>query len=151
MLKRRGLQRDVLHLYSFVEKELCRLAELFGIFGSKITASGLPGASGLHVGMALKIVGQTGGHIFSLRHHPDSTGNIFQYLVQQQGIVCATKDDAVYLRVMPQKIAQAFLHEIVGTRTVELVVFDQRHPHGTRLARDHDVGIELLYFQHIGS
>lgn len=63
----------------------------------------------------------------------------------------AAEDNGVDERVLLQEALDVALHEIVGTRTVELVVLHQRYPHRARLSCDDDVGVELGHLELVGA
>ena len=62
----------------------------------------------------------------------------------------ATEDDGVDEGVLCHEFVEGVLHEVVGTGLVELVVFDQRHPHGTGLPHDGGAWVKFLDFKIVG-
>jgi hypothetical protein len=61
--------------------------------------------------------------------------------------VGAAKDDGVNERVLGKKLLEGILDEVIGTRLIELIVFYERHPHGTRLTYNSGTRMEFLYLK----
>src|SRR5574344_126684 len=61
----------------------------------------------------------------------------------------ATQYDGIYLVIFSQQVVDAFLDEIISTRTVKFIVFHQRYPHGAGFTGHNDVWVEFLYLKHI--
>lgn len=132
-----------------MHEDACRLAELVLVLGRHVMTRAVLGAARVDFWMTGQIVFQTFSHILALRNYPYATRSVLQNLVEQQRIVCAAEDYRVNLRVFAHKCVKTFLHEIVGSRRVILVVLYQRHPQRAGYARNADVGIEFLYLKHV--
>ena len=127
-----------------MEEELGGLLELVGVLGGQVVGGGALGAFLLYLGMALQILLKTLGHVLALGDDADSGGEVLQDFGHQQGVVGATEDDGVNLRILAHNLIDALLHEIVGTGGVGFIVLHQRHPEGTGHTADLDVGVQLL-------
>ncbi len=105
----------------------------------------------VHFGVATKIVLKAGGDVLTLGNDGDAAGKVATDFVEKQRIVGASEDDGVDERILGKEFVDGVLDEVIGTRFVELVVLDQRHPHGAGLAHDGAFGIEFLYLQIVGT
>lgn len=104
-----------------------------------------------HVGVAMKIVLQTASDILSLRYHRYTGRNVTVDLVQQYGIVSTTQDDGVYQRIGIKHLFYLTADEVVRTRTIRFIIFNQWDPHGTGDTCDMNIRIQLGYFHIIST
>lgn len=139
----------MVHVNAFVEEGGCRVSEFFFRLCGEVNALAAPRASGIHFGVAVKVVLQAMCYQFSLRNDVDTGRHVLFYLVQKKGIMGASQDDRVYLVVPGQQLVDVFLDEVVGTGCLCLVVLDQRYPHGAGLSRYLDFGEELAYLHDV--
>lgn len=140
------VERDVLHVDHLVHEEGGTLAELIGALGGEVVAGAVLREAIVHVGMAVEIVLEALRHVFALGDDAHAGRRVFHYLVHEERIVRAAEDEGVYFGVGTKYAFNAFLHEIVRSGRVELVVLHERHPHGACLARELDVRPEFAYF-----
>ena len=134
---------------ALIREDARLLAELVLVLRGEVAAGAVLVAGGVDFGMAREVVFQALGHVFALRHYADAARRVLEDFVEQQGVMRAAEDDGVYLRVAQHDGVEAFLHEIVGSGGVVLVVLDEGHPQRAGHARDGDVGPELLYFERV--
>ena len=120
-----------------------------GGFGGEVAAGGTGGEAAAHGGMSVEIVVQTFGDVAALRHEGDAERGVLPDFVHEEGIVGATEDDGVDLRVEPEELVDVFLHEVVGAGVVVLVVFDEGHPHGAGDFGDDGAGVEAFDFDFV--
>ena len=123
-----------------------RLADSRNVLASATTREPL-----IHFGVATKIILKAGGDVLTLGNDGDAAGKVAADFVEKQRVVGASEDDGVDEGILCKKFIDGVLDEVIGTRFVELVVFDQWHPHGAGLAYDGAVGIEFLYLQIVGA
>ena len=71
---------------------------------------------------------------------------MFAYLGEEQGIVGATKYQAVDARVFAHQFVEALFDEVIGTLAIGFIGLYNGSPKGTCLPRDDDVGIEFADF-----
>ena len=134
----------------FVEEGRSRLGKFF--FGFRGIIGALPPscASGIHFGVAAEVVLQAFGHEFTLRDDGDALGHVASDFGQEQGVVCASQYDGVYLLVLLQEGVDILLYKVVGTFALRLAILHERHPHGAGLPAYADVGVELADLHHVG-
>ena len=126
-----------------MEENLGLLLELFGVLGGEIAGGGVLGAALLHLGMAFEVGFKASGDVFALRDDADTSGEVFEDLRHEQGVVGAAEDNGIDLRILAHNLVDAFLDEVVGAWGVGLVVLDEGYPEGTGDASDLDVGVKL--------
>ena len=127
------------------EETDCRGIEFVGILRCEAVQLAASGDVLQHIAMIGEVIAQTLRHVLSLRDDADALRGVLAYLVHQQWLVSARKDEGVNLRVFFQYLIDALLYKIVSAGGVKLEVLHQRHPHGAVLPRDSDVGVEFLY------
>ena len=129
----------------FLEEYLCALLKLIGIFGSEVLTGGTVRKFLSQGRVAVKIVGQTLGHIFALWNEAHAGFDILLYLGQQDWVVGATQNDGVDGRILGHEFVNALLDEIIGTGAVGFVVLYKGHPERAGHAADTDVGKKFGY------
>ena len=118
----RLFQCDAIDLYLFVKKDGGVLAEDLYRLGGKETTSSTFGAQGIHLGMAVHVVGKAATHIVTLHDDFDMLGGITAYLVVEDGIVCTSEDECVNLIVLGQQIVDMAADEVVSAFALCLAI-----------------------------
>lgn len=116
------------HLYAFGQEYPRVFLEFLLVLGSKVPYRSAFRAAVVHVGMAVEIVFQAFGHIFSLRYNADAFRNVLFDFRYQDGVVCASEYNRVDTWVETKNVVNAFLDEVIGTGPVGLVVLNNRYP-----------------------
>ena len=126
-------QRNATDLYVVIEEDGCVLAEDIDRFGSEETAIAALGTEAIHFWMACHVVGKAASHIVALHDDVDVRGSELAYLIVEDRIVGASKDDSVYFIVLAQLVVNMATNEIVRAFALGLSILYHRHPNGASL------------------
>lgn len=124
-----------------MKEELGQGVEFFLIFGGqKLNATPLA-AKTLHFGMTGEIVSEAASYEVALRYDAYPFGSVLSDFIHQNGIVSASEDNSVNLRISVEKDVNVFFDEIVSAGGVSLVVLYQWYPQRTGYLRDINSGV----------
>ena len=113
-----------MYLDVFVKEDGSTLLEDVDRLGGKQAASASLCAERVHLGVATHIVSEAAPYILALHDNLDMLGSIAAYLVVEDGIVCATKDDGVNLVVLAQQVVDVATDEVVRTFALCLAILN---------------------------
>jgi hypothetical protein len=135
------LEREVFGADGLVEKSACHLGESAAGSGGVEAQGVVFGADGFDFGVPAEVEGEGVGNVLALREESDVRREVLADFVLQEGVVGASEDEDVDLRICFQDGADVFLDASIGLGCVLPAIFDNRHPTGAGFAGDGDVGV----------
>ena len=117
-------QGDALCRYVGLEEEAGVGVDLVGRFAGVVLTGAACGEALAHLWVAVEVVVKAGGDVLPLWDEGDALGEIVADFVEQEGIVGASEDDGVYLRVLGEEFVDGVFDEVICSWFVKLVVFD---------------------------
>lgn len=96
------------HIDALMQKNLCRLFELFLTLSGKILTSAVLRDITLQFRMPVQIFVKAISHILPLWYDTHTIRHILHYAVHQQRIMRTTQNDGVYIRILPHQLIDTF-------------------------------------------
>src|SRR5690554_4487586 len=101
--------------------------------------------------MAVKIVEQAISHRPTLWNQRHLFWKILSNFFYQERVMRAAQYHCIYARVAVEKAVDMLFYKVISTCFVELPVFNEGNPHGTRFAGDSKAGMEFPNLHLVGT
>ena len=119
------------NLHLFMKENLCRFLEFILTLCCEISARACFGYHLFHLRMALQIIFQTVCYILSLRNHSYAIRKILHNAAHKKRIMRATQNNGINISVLQHQLVDAFLYEIISSRTICFIGFHDGSPKRT--------------------
>ena len=134
------------YLHLFMKENLCRFLEFILTLCCEISARACLSYHLLHLRMAVQIIFQTVCYILSLRNHSYAIRKILHNAAHKKRIMRATQNNGINISVLQHQLVDAFLYEIISSRTICFIGFYDGSPKRTSHTTHLNLRPKFRYF-----